>query len=83
MKYAVATLLATTSAIAIRSESAKAAAATCSSNFERMTAQKDYTLASSFVTKNMKDGKFEDPSFTADDTSLYNEINTKDPQYNQ
>merc|ERR1712166_543924 len=72
MKYSVAALLATTNALHIRAQAP--AAATCSSNFERLTEQKAYTLTSSFVTSNIKDGQFEDPSFPADDTSLYNEM---------
>jgi len=76
MKYSVAALLATTNALHIRAQAP--AAATCSSNFERLTEQKAYTLTSSFVTSNIKDGKFEDPSFPADNTSLYNELQTTD-----
>ena len=70
MKYALATLLASTSAMKIRTQAAE----TCSSNFDRVNEQKEYTLASSFVTSNTKSGKFEDPSFTADNSSLWNDL---------
>ena len=70
MKYAIATLLASTSAMKIRNQAAE----TCSSSFVRMTEQKEYTLASSFVTSNIKSGKFEDPSFKADNSSLWSTL---------
>lgn len=43
-------------------------------NFNRMEAQKGYTLASEFVTSNIKNGKFVDPSFKADSSALYNSL---------
>ena len=79
MKYSVACLLATTNALSIRNKAA--AAPTCSSNFDRVQEQKAYTIDSDFVTSNLVDGKFVDPSFGSDDSTLYNELQTTDRQY--
>jgi hypothetical protein len=79
MKYSIACLLATTNALTIRNKAA--AAPTCSSNFDRMQKQKAYTIDSDFVTSNLVDGKFVDPSFGSEDSTLYNELQTTDHQY--
>lgn len=70
MKYAIASLLATTSAISIRAET-KDLGSSCDANYDRLMSQKDETLTGDFVKKNMKGGKFLDPSFTGDRTMLY------------
>jgi hypothetical protein len=79
MKYSVACLLASTNALTIRNKAA--AVPTCSSNFDRLQEQKAYTLKSDFITSNLVDGKFVDPSFGSDDSVLYNELQTTDSQF--
>jgi len=69
MKYAIASLLASTKAINIRA--AKDLGSSCNANYERLMSQKDETLTGSFVTSNMVDGLFVDPSFPGDRTMLY------------
>ena len=73
MKYAIASLLATTSAINIRAE-AKARGDTCNSNYDRIMSQTDETLDGDFVTGHMVDGLFVDPSFPAEMTMLYSAV---------
>ena len=69
MKYAIASLLAATSAINIRNHTA--ASASCNDNYERAMSQKSETLTGKFVKDNMVDGKFVDPSFKTDMSMLY------------
>jgi len=64
MKYAIASLLASTSAMTIRNHSA--AAETCNTNYERAMSQATETLDGDLVKNNMVDGKFVDPTFKAD-----------------
>jgi hypothetical protein len=73
MKYAIASLLATTSAINIRAEAnaAERGGNSCNSNYERIMSQTDDKLDGAFVTGNMVDGLFVDPSFPAEMTMLY------------
>jgi hypothetical protein len=72
MKYAIASLLASTSAMTIRNHAA--AGASCNDNYNRAMDQKSETLTGKLVKGNMVDGKFVDPSFKADMTMLYNDL---------
>ena len=73
MKSAViAALLGSSQAISIRSEVEAGGdiAETCQSNYHRAMSQAHWTLAD--ATKgNIKNGKYEDPSFPADMSSMY------------
>ena len=71
MKNAIlAALLGTSQAITIRNSTFGAVNETCMGNYERAMSQAHWTLAD--ATKgNIHNGKYEDPSFPADMSSLY------------
>ena len=75
MKYAIASLLASTSALTIRNDPHHFHAdAGCDDNYIRAMGQASETVDGSFVKGNMVDGKFVDPSFKADMSMLYNSL---------
>jgi len=69
MKYAIASLLASTSALTIRNHAA--AGASCDDSYKRAMSQATETVDGDLVKNNMVDGKFVDPSFKTDMSMLY------------
>ena len=69
MKYAIACLLASTSALTIRNHAA--AGASCDDSYKRAMSQATETVDGDLVKNNMVDGKFVDPSFKAGMSMLY------------
>jgi hypothetical protein len=83
MKYAIASLLASTSAIQIRQQSTatfNGSKAQCDANFMRMWNQSTQTLTGALVKNNTYGGKFYDPTFIADSSMLYNDLQTSTGQ---